>query len=405
MPRRATATATSGRVQCGTLAVLLVLLQAAPPLGLLLAGGPAGAAAQALPPVGPPAPLAAAPREASAPEAVGKAKKLAECAIVRVLSGKTCKVKKGGKTLLVKDPVVTVLKDGEEEPPELGPNRFAKQFAETYSPGAGPTADVTFAGQPVVAAALDGLAFKKPKSGTGKLKAKVAPSDRAALAALDPATDRCEVVFETPCGEVGEIYFCIYGDKACAVGANCPGGTLVSAECADRSAFKENPCVCTALQELAALSSELQGDTPWNDLANKAYCQDDGVLAVVCTSVGLGLPTYVSTKYAQFSGPGLAGALPPSVGDLGPSLTVLELPYNAITAVPPELADLAALTYLDLSKNQLTGVPAEFRTWGPTGICRLFNNPGFSCANVGVGTSCCTADNCPNGGTSACYQG
>ena len=88
MPRRATATATSRRVPCGTLAVLLVLLQAAPPLGLLLAGGPAGAAAQALPPVGPPAPLAAAPRAASAPEAAGKAKQLAKCAIVRVCPGR-----------------------------------------------------------------------------------------------------------------------------------------------------------------------------------------------------------------------------------------------------------------------------------------------------------------------------
>ena len=52
----------------------------------------------------------------------------------------------------------------------------------------------------------------------------------------------------------------------------CPGGTVVSAKCADRSAFGENPYACTALQELAALSSFLQNEAPWNDLANAAYC-------------------------------------------------------------------------------------------------------------------------------------
>ena len=45
----------------------------------------------------------------------------------------------------------------------------------------------------------------------------------------------------------------------------CPGGTVVSAKCADRSAFGENPCACTALQELAALSSFLHNEAPWND--------------------------------------------------------------------------------------------------------------------------------------------
>ena len=45
----------------------------------------------------------------------------------------------------------------------------------------------------------------------------------------------------------------------------CPGGTVVSAKCADRSAFGENPYACTALQELAALSSFLHNEAPWND--------------------------------------------------------------------------------------------------------------------------------------------
>ena len=50
---------------------------------------------------------------------------------------------------------------------------------------------------------------------------------------------------------------CNPGDTACDAGGACPGGTLVSAECADRSAFDESPCACTALQELAALSDTL----------------------------------------------------------------------------------------------------------------------------------------------------
>ena len=40
------------------------------------------------------------------------------------------------KVLIVKDPVIAVLKDGEEEPATpLSPNRFVKQFAKTYLPG------------------------------------------------------------------------------------------------------------------------------------------------------------------------------------------------------------------------------------------------------------------------------
>ena len=74
----------------------------------------------------------------------------------------------------------------------------------------------------------------------------------------------------------------------------CPGGTVVSAECADRSAFGENTCACTALQELAALSSFLQNEAPWNDhQANAAYCPT-GSLYVECATVGrVQLPTLV----------------------------------------------------------------------------------------------------------------
>ena len=73
-----------------------------------------------------------------------------------------------------------------------------------------------------------------------------------------------------------------------------------------------------------------------------------------------------------------------------------------------ELAALTVLERLYLNDNQLTGVPTEFRTVNPSRSCSLYNNPGFSCANVGAGTECCTSiaggANCP-GGTATCYQG
>ena len=60
--------------------------------------------------------------------------------------------------------------------------------------------------------------------------------------------------------------------QVCSAGSVCPGGTPVSAECADRSAFAENPCACTALQQLAALSA---ANLAWD--ATAAYCTlDDG---------------------------------------------------------------------------------------------------------------------------------
>ena len=217
---------------------------------------------------------------------------------------------------------------------------------------------------------------------------------------------------------------CTYADTACVAGSICPGGTAVSAECADRSAFDESPCACTDLQELAALSDTLQAEAPWNDLANEAYCQS-GDLRADCAAVdGVKLPTLVSTGGS--SGAGLAGALPPSFGELGPSLTYLNLSSNRITSLPTELGALTGLTYLDLdsiaitsvpseiaaltglrvlnlSNNQLTGVPTEFWTVDPSVACALYGNPGVSCANVGAGTSCCDTDNC--GFTPTCYQG
>ena len=137
------------------------------------------------------------------------------------------------------------------------------------------------------------------------------------------------------------------------------------------------------------------------------------------SDVGALLPTGL-----PWSGRGLAGPLPPSVGDLGPllqslqlannaiaslpteigaltSLENLDLEANALTAVPSEIADLTGLTELHLDENKLTGVPADFQTVDPSTACFLGqDDPSFSCANVGFGTSCCTVANC--GDTSTC---
>ena len=230
---------------------------------------------------------------------------------------------------------------------------------------------------------------------------------------------------------------CSHADATCAAGAVCPGGTLVSVECTDRSAFSENPCACAALQELAALSSDLQAEAPWVDLADNAYCQA-GSLRVDCATVDdVELPTYVAGVQA-----GLTGALPPSLGELRSSLTELDLGDNAIsslpaevgaltgltyldladnaisslpaevgalagltyldiadnalTSVPAEVGPLTGLTYLDLSRNDLTGLPAELRNVLLLASCFLNDNaPGFSCANLQHNSACCTrANNC-----------
>merc|ERR1711908_131192 len=90
-------------------------------------------------------------------------------------------------------------------------------------------------------------------------------------------------------------------------------------------------------------------------------------------------------------------SVPSELGALT-GLKILDLSNNqAITSVPSELAALTGLAALALDNNQLTGVPTDFRTLGPSNFCDLSSNTGFSCANVGAGTTCCTADNCPAG--------
>ena len=294
-----------------------------------------------------------------------------------------------------------------------------------------------------------------------------APSSYCDLSDNDPDFSCANVGFGTRCctsdncGDTSTCHGsnCSYADTTCAAGTICPGGTAVTAECADRSAFAENPCACTALQQLAALSPSLQTVAPWDDLSNGPSCQaglPDQAFQVYCATVdGVQLPMIVFSGYLG-SGAGLTGALPPSLGDLGPSLTYLPLYAEAITSVPPEIgaltslevlglggnsitavpAEIGALTslteldlndnaltslptelgaltvlrYLDLSNNQLTGVPAEFRTVSPSEGCFLLSNDlGFSCANIGFGTECCNQDNCGITATTptdtTCYQG
>ena len=91
------------------------------------------------------------------------------------------------------------------------------------------------------------------------------PGDREALAALDPASAPCVMQFRTPCskdGEDGEDGDCTYAVTKCTAGVLCQGGTAVSAACADRTAFDESRCACTALEELVGLSSVLQAVAP-----------------------------------------------------------------------------------------------------------------------------------------------
>ena len=93
-------------------------------------------------------------------------------------------------------------------------------------------------------------------------------------------------------------------------------------------------------------------------------------------------------------------SIPTEIG----ALTVLKdlwLERNAITSLPTEVGALTGLEVLSLPYNQLTGVPEEFRAVDPSSYCDLSGNPGFSCANVGIGTSCCTSNNC--GPTLTCY--
>ena len=179
---------------------------------------------------------------------------------------------------------------------------------------------------------------------------------------------------------------------------------------------------------LAETSSTLPSKKPWSNLSKNRYCGGGGGLKVNCPTFEWNANIIDGADIVAEGNDPLTGAMPPSAGDLGggtvlealtlsgnditslptqigflTTLTKLDLDSNSITSVPSELAALTSLENLFLYNNQLTGVPNEFQTWGPSGFCYLADNPNFSCANVGAGTTCCTADTC--GDTSTCFQG
>ena len=123
---------------------------------------------------------------------------------------------------------------------------------------------------------------------------------------------------------------CTYTMAQCDAGLICPGGTRVATECtspASSGGAAGNPCACTALLDIAGLSSAARTATtlptvsPWNDLSSYSYCQS-GNLLVECETVAgdsgnILLPSKVtSTLIAN----GLEGAVLPSIVDLGPAV-------------------------------------------------------------------------------------
>ena len=172
----------------------------------------------------------------------------------------------------------------------------------------------------------------------------------------------------------GNICPCSYDYTACTAGAVCPGGTVVSTACEDRSAFGENPCACTALQELAALSdNNLQTEVPWSNLASNAYCASDDdseeysdsdyesdLLNVACTTTGNGVSLPLEIECDACMDSSNQVGVPTSIGDLGTSLTKIELHNNDFTgAIPTEIALLTSLTWIKLEDNALTSLPTE----------------------------------------------
>ena len=91
--------------------------------------------------------------------------------------------------------------------------------------------------------------------------------------------------------------------------------------------------------------------------------------------------------------------MPATIGDLA-NLEYLYLDNNALQEVPAEIGQLDLKQFL-IYENQLTSVPDSFRTFSPSELCMMQGNPGFSCADIGSSSSCCTTQNC--GDTATCY--
>ena len=121
----------------------------------------------------------------------------------------------------------------------------------------------------------------------------------------------------------------------------------------------------------------------------------DGITAVP-DEIGL----LTGLTYLEFTGNQIT-SIPTTIGNLV-NLEQLRLDGNSIQAVPAEIGQLT-LQLIYLASNDLQGVPDTFRNFNPTwDECTLDGNTGFSCANITLGTSCCTAENC-GGDTSTCY--
>ena len=80
-------------------------------------------------------------------------------------------------------------------------------------------------------------------------------------------------------------------------------------------------------------------------------------ISVACVVDGVRLPTIIYELGAD-----LAGALPPSLGDLGPSLTFLELDDGAITSPSPSrLRSRTAMNLLSQERSLGTALAAAWR--------------------------------------------
>ena len=114
------------------------------------------------------------------------------------VSSGTCSVKKAGSQLVLEQPALTVQPEGADAF-ELGAKRFAQGFSATFKKDK-PVAAATLGADDTVSAALDKSKYKKKnKKKPESLTFFVGQSDREALAAVDPTSDTCSLVFTTPC--------------------------------------------------------------------------------------------------------------------------------------------------------------------------------------------------------------
>ena len=120
---------------------------------------------------------------------------------------------------------------------------------------------------------------------------------------------------------------------------------------------ERNPGLLSDCAALLAAKDALEGEggRQLNWSANTLIHSWDGVSVDISDDNA----TY-RVLYLRLGGYGLAGTLPPELGNLA-NLEDLRLNNNDLTgAIPPELGNLANLTHMELYSNQLTGaIPAK----------------------------------------------